>query len=588
MKRLRRWLEEPWVLWAAVALGFLLTTPALWGGLYFDDYILRIARLGHPEFPETPTSPLQLFSFMVGEPEQRAKLMDRLVGIWGLDENLQVAFMRPLSSLTHAVDFWLWPNAPWLMHLQSLLWYGILIYLVSRYYRRILGPNWVAGLAMLFYAIDDAHGLTVGWISNRNALVAGVFGVGALLAHDRWRRDGWLPGIWVASILFVLALLGAESAIAVCAFVFAYSVFLEEGPWRRRISGLVPYGLVVIVWRVVYTGLGYGVAGTDLYVDPVKEPLVYGLALVERLPVFLLGQFALPPAEAWIVVSDRGRALLTLSGTVFVIVVLVLSWPILKCSREARFFGLGTILATVPLCATYPFDRLLVFVGVGAMGLVASFTSEIRVARGVRGAGAYVLAVTWFVLHGLIAPILLPVRALYPSELDAIMARVDATLPRDEALRSQTLVVVNTPDFSLSFYLLMRRAALEEPLPGFVRFLSITAGEIVVEREDEHTLSLRFREALFTRPMERMFRGRRSPFEVGDTYRLSGFAARVMEVTEEGRPTAVQFQFAKPLEDDSLRWVSWEGRGFVPFALPRIGEKKVLQPVDIYALVSEE
>jgi hypothetical protein len=333
--------------------------------------------------------------------------------------------------------------------------------------------------------------------------------------------------------------------------------------------------------------LGYGVAGTDLYVDPIKEPLVFSLALVERLPVFLLGQFALPPADAWILVSDRGRALLTLAGTISLVIILVLSWPTLKRSREARFFGLGTVLATIPICATYPFDRLLIFVGVGAMGLVAltlAHLFEHRDASWARRKAAYGLAGIWLCLHLILAPLLLPLRALYPSDLDAFMAKIDATLPKDEALRSRTLVVVNTPDFSLSFYLLMRRAALREPLPGFIRFLSITAGEITVEREDERTLILRFKEGLFAQPMERMFRGRRRPFEVGDTYPLTGFVARIAEITEDGRPVAVQFQFTVPLEDDSLRWVSWEGVGFEPFEPPRVGESVILAPVDIYAV----
>jgi hypothetical protein len=440
---------------------------------------------------------------------------------------------------------------------------------------------------MLLYAIDDAHGMTVGWISNRNALVAGVFGVCALLAHDRWRRDGWRPGGWLGPALFAVSLLGAESAIAVCAFVFAHSVFLEDGSWRKRIYGLVPYAGIVIVWRGIYSSLGYGVAGTDLYVDPVREPLVYGLALVERLPVLLLGQFALPPADAWILVSERGQTLLTLAGIVTLMVLLVLTWSILKRSRVARFFGLGTILATVPLCAAYPFDRLLIFVGIGAMGIVALFVSHLTEDKGAsrpRRVVAYGLAGIWFFIHLILAPLLLPLRALYPSDLDTFMAKVDATLPKDEALRGQTLVVVNTPDFSLSFYLLIRRAALREPLPGSVRFLAVTAGEITVEREDERTLNLRFKEGLFARPMERLFRARRRPFEVGDTYPLTGFVARIAEITEDGRPTSVQFRFAVPLEDDSLRWVGWERLGFEPFELPRVGESVTLPPVDMFAV----
>jgi hypothetical protein len=558
--------------------------------LYFDDYILRIARIGHPDFPETPISPLDLFTFTSPEPHLQVELVDRLIGIWAISEDLQVSFMRPISSLTHSVDFWLWPNGVWVMHLQSVLWYALLVYLVSRYYRRILGASWIAGLAMILYAVDDAHGITVGWISNRNALVAGVFGIGALIVHDRWRRDGWRSGVWLGPALTLLALLGAESAIAVCAFVFAHAVFLEDGTWPKRLSGLIPYAVVIVLWRVVYTSLGYGVAGTDLYIDPIREPLTFSLALIERLPVFLMGQLAFPPAEAWIVVSDRGRELMTYSGAAVLMVVFALTWPALKRRREARFFGLSAVLATVPLCATYPFDRLLVFVGVGAMGLIAlTVSSQIdgKSVSGPKRIGALSLAGIWLCLHLILAPILLPVRAYYPSELDAVMAGVDATLPRDEALESQTLVVVNTPDFSLSFYLLIRRAALREPLPELIRFLSISDQSIVVEREDEPSLTLHWENGLFARPMDRMFRGRRFPFEVGETFGLTGFEARILEVTDDGRPSTVRFRFATPLEDPSLRWVSWGETGFEPFILPHVGEKRVLSPVDLYDQLGE-
>ena len=43
MKQLRQWLAKPRVVWVAAALGVFLTLPTLWGGLYFDDYILRFS-----------------------------------------------------------------------------------------------------------------------------------------------------------------------------------------------------------------------------------------------------------------------------------------------------------------------------------------------------------------------------------------------------------------------------------------------------------------------------------------------------------------------------------------------------------------
>ena len=40
----------------------------------------------------------------------------------------------------------------------------------------------------------------------------------------------------------------------------------------------------------------------------------------------------------------------------------------------ARFFGCAMLLAVIPICATFSMDRLLMFVGIGAFGLLARFT----------------------------------------------------------------------------------------------------------------------------------------------------------------------------------------------------------------------
>ena len=71
------------------------------------------------------------------------------------------------------------------MHVHSLLWFVLLLFLVTKFYRRILGPTWLAGLAVLLFAVEDGHGSPVGWICNRNILIAASFGIGCLIAHDR-------------------------------------------------------------------------------------------------------------------------------------------------------------------------------------------------------------------------------------------------------------------------------------------------------------------------------------------------------------------------------------------------------------------
>ena len=112
------------------------------------------------------------------------------------------------------------------MHLHSVLWMAALAAVVALLYRRIIGrlsaasgAMWIAGLAAVLYAIDDAHGFAVGWLANRCGIQGAVFAVLALIAHDRWRRDAWRLDAASGAARVVVALLCSEQMIAHAAFV---------------------------------------------------------------------------------------------------------------------------------------------------------------------------------------------------------------------------------------------------------------------------------------------------------------------------------------------------------------------------------
>ena len=87
-------------------------------------------------------------------------------------------------------------------------------------------------------------------------------------------------------------------------------LFLEKGPWSRRFAALLPFGLVVVLWRVAYRIYGFGVNGTGLYVDPATEPIRFMKAVADRIPVVLNAQLASPPADLWLVMTrDKQMAL---------------------------------------------------------------------------------------------------------------------------------------------------------------------------------------------------------------------------------------------------------------------------------------
>jgi len=222
------------LLLAAIAVTLLL--PSLGVGFQLDDHFLRLALADPPIDPHWSRTPVDLFAFFKDESLVRYA-RETGAAPWWTPDNFRLAFSRPLSGVTHWLDFRCWGDRPSLMHAHSLAWFGACIVVATVLYRRLLPPP-VAGLAALFFALDDTHGTPAVWIANRNAMVAALFALLALAAHDRWRRQGWRPGAALAPALLLAALLGGEVAVAAGGYLLGYALFMEEGSWRRRMLSL--------------------------------------------------------------------------------------------------------------------------------------------------------------------------------------------------------------------------------------------------------------------------------------------------------------------------------------------------------------
>ncbi len=360
------------------ALSVLLASPSMRAGLIIDDYYHRaILHQGSP-YRELLGPPAAMFRFFTGDPVRTRRIMDLGAFPWWTDPTLKGEFLQAITVLTHRLDYALWPDSPALMHAQSLFWLGTAVAAVAVFYRRMLGATWVAAVAALLYAVDDARGATVSFIANRNVLIAATFGVSALVCHDRWRRGGSRPAAVLAVILLALALFSKEEGIGTCAYLAAYALFADPTGRKRGCLAMIPYLGVVVGWRALRDAWGYGVHNLGLYVDPLTDPGVFAAAVAERVPLILFGQWGPIPAESVVALRPSWSnvfwwAAVLLTGLLFFAV-----GPLLKRDRLARFWGAGMCLATIPVCATFAMDRLLTFVGIGAFGLLAQFWAFIR------------------------------------------------------------------------------------------------------------------------------------------------------------------------------------------------------------------
>jgi hypothetical protein len=591
-------LSARWAPLVVFLAGMALAAPALTADFTADDHLHRLVLRDDPGVPGLVSRPLDLFVFANGDPATTAKMIDAGLFPWWTDPHLRLAFLRPVSSATHALDHALWPDSATAQLAHNLVWHALALICVWLVFRRFFNyaPNrrWVAVLALALFAFDDARGPVVGWIANRNSLVALALALPALLAHDRWRRDGWTPGRWIGPLVFAVSLLAGESAIALCAYLAAHALWLDKGTRKERAIAIAPYVVIVIVWRVIYAKLGYGVTGSGVYLDPGHDPIAFGVAAAARVPFLLQSAFALPWSDFASFYAVIGVGAPMLIGALVSLVGFALGFArIVYRDPVARFWATGMVLAAIPIASTFPADRLLGFVSIGAMGLVAQLVAAALHERELLGdgrlrrVGGAVLAIVLVLMNLVLSPPLLVLRSRSMVAVGRVLDRGDAGIPRDASIAGKTVIAVNPPSDALAGYMQIMRASRGQPRPAhFVWFVTATT-ETTIERLDDRTLRISPKDGLLRFEIDQMMRNPATrPFAKGQTFAAPNIAIEIVETTD-ARPRVMLARFAIPLDDPSLVWLVWKDKSYAPYVPPAIGATDTAPAVDFWKLLED-
>lgn len=590
-RRVRDLLAHRHALRWTMALAVLLTLPSLGAGLALDDHMHR-AMLGGGDTPYIGRSALDLYSFVPDDESWRRQVREHGALPWYAGPGLHASLWRPLASLALALDHQLWPDVVPLAHLHSLLWYAALVLVVGLLYRRLLATPWVAALACLLYAVDDAHGFPVGWIANRNALLGMFFAVLALLFYVRWRQES---GPWWRALppplLLLVGLLCSEAALAVTAYMFAHALFLQRGSWRWRLASLAPCAVICVAWRAAYVAQGYGTGGSSLYIDPASEPLAFLQAAPGRLVVLLQGQLTLINAEAYTFLLGRPSLVFALCAALTTAVALLIIWRWLKGNPTACFWLTGMVLSALPSCATFTHDRLLFPVGLGAFGLMAQLLAGPSEApAGLpesywRSLPVRALTGCWILFHLVLAPIQLPFKSIAPWFAGAVFEKTALSLDRVDPLSGRTLVFVNAPGFFQSSWAPLIRHRLGRPFPDKIRILGSSFGRVEVTRLDRRTLRLRSDAGFATGMLDSLMYAADRPFSAGQVHRVSDLEIVLGPLTERGRPRELTCRFTADLDRAGYVWTAWHRDGYHRFALPRPGQTVELAATTLWDIV---
>ncbi|MBL8920310.1 MAG: hypothetical protein JNJ54_15695 [Myxococcaceae bacterium] len=560
----------------ALVLGALVALPFCFTGFFADDFLHQALLRGLPGFAAGDR--WNLFTFVNGDPAVARPLIENGPFPWWTLPTLKFSFLRPLTALIANVEHGLVGGNAVLLHLHSIAWYVALIAVANPVLARALRTSTAAPLAMILFAIDDAHAVVAGWIANRNALVSAVFALLALLAHLRWREERWWWGLPLSMGAAALGLAGGESAVGALLTIGAWEVTLGPGGWRRRLLALAPMTLVGVTYLVVYKLTGSGAAGSEIYNDPLAEPFAFLTRAPPKALALAGAQFLGTTADLWLI-KVALRPALVAAGVVALAAVswlLRALWPDFTDDerRALRWLGAAFGASLAPVLATFPLNRLLLVPSVFASAIIA-----LVLVHGWRAPGR---AVRW-ATRALVVPAVAQCAVMWP--VNAGVYGVGSSLQRsmametalgDEALAGHVLVFA-APDPSAVLYTSMIRQLHGKPAAKSWVTVSFASSAHRLTRRSEREVEVEVTDGQMLQSVfEQLVRSSDVPVPIGYRVKLARATIEVTSLDGEARPKTLLVTLDQLPDGATFTLARWDDGVLGPLELPAVGESLVL------------
>jgi hypothetical protein len=528
-------------------------------------------------YPSTP-GPFDLYDFITNA--NRQLLIERGILPWWSHPQMELRFVRPLSSALLWADHRLFGSRVLFAHLHSFLWWGLACWALFALLRELFSHR-VAVLGAFMYAVAPCHGFPLAWMANREALVSAALGTLALTHHARWRASlvaerRWREGLW-ALALFSIAMLAGEYTLCFGGYVLAMELVRPREPWTRRALGVSSFAAPALAYMVVRHTLHYGAFGTGYYHDPLRDFSGYAEAFPLRLGLLLSIAWAVVDDRTWVNLPGWAVAIL------FALTAALVRVPLSRALRaldpahraRARWLLLGSVLSIAPIIAVGSSARLLEIPMVGvAAGLALILDRAWFPAPGESR------RVEWAELMALVLAFLHLVRAPLDSwlahrYLRGVAENFDKQMNwlHDKAEGKEMVVVIRASLFQTLFVTPLR---VDGAIP--CRDLTFGSGRMLLLRPTDRSLELvATSQPLFPVGPDDLVRNSDAPLHVGDTVELTGMTAKVLALREDGTPRRLSFEFDRDLDDPSFLWVAENANGFTEVKLPPPGHGEPLK-----------
>ena len=399
---------------------------------------------------------------------------------WWLADNAQIHFWRPLTTLSHWLDYQLWPDSSQLMHAHSafivlLAWLAFFFL-----YKRLLPNSAWANIALLLLVLDVSLVLPLDWIAARNSLLLLLIAPLMLLALLRQN----VLGYGIALLCYSAALLTAEAGVSFLAFVLAYLCFLNDKSWRHKVVLFSAFLAITVLWRSYYHMQHYGALGVGHYVDMLYAPWAFIQHALLFYPVLLV--HTISGAEGVdFYLQGHWRYFVAFLGYGLLLLPISVAKRLAIANKLWWFFYLSALLSLVPLSSIALSDpRMSIlpfafFAPALAMIIVAFYQRQqalLAISIGVKSVVYLVVA-----CHIVISTLALLALSLLASQnSDAVDARFNQ-FDND----AEHILIINSVDPFRLMYQPYRTAFYQQTVPASVRSLLLAQSTVHIERLSE-------------------------------------------------------------------------------------------------------
>jgi len=571
---MKKLLPTLFILAIFILLSLILNWPYLKGGFAGDD--LLILNAIHKD--SRPFTWWKGFWSVTDIPD--------LTNIWWKEAKLGGGFWRPVPSYVFIGFIKLFGESAFPLHLLSVLLHGCIAFTIFLIVKRLTQKNLIAFLSGLFFLACEDHSMVIGWIATNTDILCVFFITLSLLCHLAWLKKR-RPWALIGSLITVALALGCKESAAVAPLVLILMTFLmpegrdEEGTTlslktiQKRIPlffrdwpSWVPALLALFLYLGLYSTLKFGGMNNLMYIDPLAAPGRYLSHLVLHLPVMWLATLsAVPPSLFWFFPAT----LLPLAIAGLILFALWI-WALFPFIRKPLVLWalIVYLLALLPQMGTDASERGLYFPLAAAGILLAISLVQIGpFARRLMPKEPRPPILTrifgWYILVGVLVSGLV-LSAYYPFiyvpsfsglERNALTAK-----PFLEKRKPDHVLVLNTSGPFVTFYL---GGTLEYHLgqPVDLRVLSACNAVVSVERTGDTSFVIRSdRKGWLSNTFAKLFRTN-PKVQKGKVYRNNLFSATLLELIPDATDVlSVRFEVAKPLDDQSLLFLYWDGERF--------------------------